>query len=54
MPTRRQQAAAAKGMSTHDGKFSDQVQPGEFKMPLRMHMRRAKSNASLGNLVVPG
>ena len=41
MPTRRQQAVAAKGMSTNDGKLSDQVQPGEFKIPSRLHMRRA-------------
>ena len=53
MPTRRQQAAAAKAKSTDDGKVSDQVQPGEFKIPSRLRMRRAYSNASLESLLFP-
>ena len=53
MPTRRQQAAAAKAKSTDDGKFSDQVRPGKFKIPSRLRMRRAYSNASLESLLFP-
>lgn len=53
MPTRRQHATAAKGTSTNNKKFSDQVQHGEFKIPSRLHIRRAQSNASLRKLAVP-
>ena len=53
MPTRRQQATTAKGISTNNKRFSDQVQHGEFKIRSRLHMRRAQSNASLRKLAVP-
>ena len=53
MPTRRQQATTAKGISTNNKRISDQVQHCEFKIPSRLHMRRAQSNASLRKLAVP-